>query len=340
MNKKLRNFLITTGAICTTAACTYGLNVLDAYLDKKKYLYSGKMVDVRGRKMHIYSAGSGERTLVFLTGQGTPTPSLDFQPLISKLNTSYRCVVPEPFGYGYSDSISEPRTVQNVVGELREGLRKAGFLPPYVLVGHSVAGLLTTYWAAHYPREISAVVGLDTSLPEQGDYYSYGAFVKALLRCAPTVKRFSPARLIAKMGWLDKKLSAFTGGNAEYMPIVRSHAANMMLSPVTIDELVRIGENCSSVGGINYPVSCPVLMLVSSESCDLVKENHRIGLDWLAEHEKIAMHSHSGKCLLLVGSHYLHQSAASAVAAEILAFVPTSADSDSNASLWRILGKK
>ena len=39
----------------------------------------GRMVDVAGHKMHVYSVGEGDKTLVLMAASGTVCPSLDFK---------------------------------------------------------------------------------------------------------------------------------------------------------------------------------------------------------------------------------------------------------------------
>ena len=81
-------------------------------LGKEKSLISqplGDMIEVDGGKMCIFTEGSGEHTIVFMSGYGTPSPILDFKPLYDKLSNDYRIVVVEKFGYGFSDETDTPR---------------------------------------------------------------------------------------------------------------------------------------------------------------------------------------------------------------------------------------
>ena len=45
----------------------------------------GQMVNVDGHKMHVYSAGEGDKTLVLMAASGTVCPSLDFKNLYTGL---------------------------------------------------------------------------------------------------------------------------------------------------------------------------------------------------------------------------------------------------------------
>jgi pimeloyl-ACP methyl ester carboxylesterase len=65
-------------------------------------------VAVNGHRLHVYSEGSGEPTLVFMSGSGTTAPTLDFRGLYRRLATNYRVVVVERAGYGWSDDSDTP----------------------------------------------------------------------------------------------------------------------------------------------------------------------------------------------------------------------------------------
>ncbi len=68
-----------------------------------KYQPPGKLVRVNNHKIHVYGAGQGNITLVFLAGHGTCAPIIDFKPLWIKLKNDYRIAVVERAGYGWSE---------------------------------------------------------------------------------------------------------------------------------------------------------------------------------------------------------------------------------------------
>ena len=53
-------------------------------------------------------------------------------------------------GSGWSDAVAGPRSTAAIVADLHEGLRVAAIDGPYVLVGHSLGGLLVRAIAQHY----------------------------------------------------------------------------------------------------------------------------------------------------------------------------------------------
>lgn len=87
-------------------------------------------------------------------------------PEISKDTTTFAYNRP---GYGNSDPVSTPRDGSRIVEELRTLLHSKGVKPPYILVGHSLGGLYMQLFARRYPEEISALILVDSTHPQQLD---------------------------------------------------------------------------------------------------------------------------------------------------------------------------
>ncbi len=133
--------------------------------EEAAYPPPGQMVAVNGHRLHVYTQGQGDLTLVFLSGSGTTAPALDFKPLYSRLSDDYRTVVMERAGYGWSEDGGTPRDIDTVLSETRRALEGAGERPPYVLFPHSMSGLEALHWANRYPDEVAAIIGLDPAVP-------------------------------------------------------------------------------------------------------------------------------------------------------------------------------
>lgn len=68
-------------------------------------------------------------------------------------------------GYGESEPTEQPRDGLTIVNELRSTLRRQGMQPPYILVGHSLGGLYMQLFARAYPREVKALILVDSLYP-------------------------------------------------------------------------------------------------------------------------------------------------------------------------------
>lgn len=159
--KLLRNILVGILALIIIIAI---VGQTRKYVEKDDVKPSGIFVKVDGKKMHVYSKGEGKKTIVLMPGLGTTAPSLDFKPLISEFSKDFKVIVVEPFGYGFSDKTSRERSVENIVDETRKALKAAKIHGPYILMPHSVSGVYAQYYAAAYPKEVEAIIMLDTTL--------------------------------------------------------------------------------------------------------------------------------------------------------------------------------
>ncbi len=72
-------------------------------------------------------------------------------------------------GYGNSDPPATPRDGLHIVDELKALLRDKGMKPPYILVGHSLGGLYMQLYARRYPEEVSVLILIDSTHPQQLD---------------------------------------------------------------------------------------------------------------------------------------------------------------------------
>ncbi len=118
----------------------------------------GQVVEVDGHNMSIYVEGTGDITLVFMSGGGTCSPILDFKSLYSLLSDNFQVAVVEKFGYGFSDVVDKDRSIDSILEDTRTALAAAGLNAPYVLCPHSMSGLEALYWAQKYPDEVSAII--------------------------------------------------------------------------------------------------------------------------------------------------------------------------------------
>jgi len=131
----------------------------------------GTQVEDNGHMVNVYSEGCGDKTLVFMSGGGTCSPVLDFKSLYSLLSDSYKIVVIEKAGYGFSEVADIDRDIDTILAETREAISLAGITGPFVLCPHSMSGIEALYWSQLYPNEVEAIIGLDMATPEAYDEY-------------------------------------------------------------------------------------------------------------------------------------------------------------------------
>lgn len=292
-------------------------NILCRRKKMRKYPAPGLLVPVDGRNIHLLVKGQGNRTIVFLSGLGTYCPSIDYEPLLKRLEDGYRCVVAEPFGYGWSDDTLRPRTAENIVSELRRALTAGGFSPPYILLGHSISGIYLLHWAAAHPEEVQAVIGDDSSVPAQIDIPGMAA-QRRVSPVMPILNRMGVFRILFKLGYRKEKIAHMCGGGTNNLNAVRALAGSNHNCFALYDERRRITQNFTSAGKLRFPYDCRLLMLISLKS---IEETAKKGFDWPGEHRKQTGSVRDGRTVLLEGGHYLHWTHSEEMARKIREFL-------------------
>ena len=248
-------------------------------------------VTVRGRRMHACLLGSGDITIVLLSGSCVPLPQLEYRPLIKALAKDQFVVLLEKFGYGGSDSTPQPRDLPHVVAEYREALAALDVPLPVVLAAHSMGFLEALYWTQHYPGEVSALVGIDPATPD-----SYRDF-----DMEKAAKQIPPER---RSDLHAKALRNFAG-------------------PVWAAESEALADNLAAIAAAPLPRSIPTLFFLSngkgtSMSSALWRQH---GLDFLGNMVY-------GEYILLDLPHNLHQAAPDLIAKKIAAWLRPAAEQE------------
>ena len=145
------------------AGAAYQFIVTKIY--ERKYPPPGRLVDVGGYRLHLYCVGEGTPTVVMDAGLcGGVLDWSTVQPEVSKFA---RVCTYDRAGMAWSDAGVRPRTSRQIVTELHALLGNAGVRQPYVLVGHSIAGIHVQLYASQYPDEVAGLVLIDSSHEDQ-----------------------------------------------------------------------------------------------------------------------------------------------------------------------------
>ncbi|MEK4474932.1 alpha/beta hydrolase [Paenibacillus sp. FSL R7-0048] len=267
----------------------FTVNVISNKVEKGKIEPYGQLVPVDGKKMNVTIQGQGKETVVLLPGFGTASPVIDFKPLVDELTPFYKVVVVEPFGYGLSDVTTKERTVDNIVSELHEALQELK-IDRYILMGHSIAGIYGLDYVNKYENEVSAFVGIDSSVPTQGgndEEFPSGTY--------KLLKNSGFMRLLVK---LNPAQIVTPSDDEETKEQNRMISLKNMMNPNIISEAEHFKSNFKATETLNFPKDLPVIFF-------LVKENTDVP-GWESLHKEQIKDSLHGKLMLLDGEHYLH----------------------------------
>lgn len=135
----------------------------------------GRLVDIGGRKLNLVCAGPGKAS------QATGEPLVVFEAGAFGLSADFgavqegltakgvRSCAYDRAGLGRSDPGPGPRDSNAIVGDLEKLLAASGETGPYLLVGHSMAGLHLRLFTALNRDKVAGLVLLDAAPPEAAD---------------------------------------------------------------------------------------------------------------------------------------------------------------------------
>ncbi|CDA68265.1 uncharacterized protein BN687_00007 [Clostridium sp. CAG:510] len=259
-SKFLKVIFIIVAVIVLFIIVSFIRHKICSFRERKLLTPLGKIVEVNGHNMSVYTEGEGDKTLVFLSGGGTCSPILDFKSLYSLLSNEYKIAVVEKFGYGFSDVVDEQRDIDTMLSETRMALEKAGIEGPYVLCPHSMSGLEALYWAQKYPEEVEAIIGLDMAVPAYYDEMrisipitklgQYGAAL-GITRWIPSLAE-SDAIKVGTLSEEEKEI---------YRAVFYQRTATVTM----IDEVKAVKDNAKTVKENGVP-QVPMLLFISNGS--------------------------------------------------------------------------
>lgn len=122
-----------------------------------------RFVDLGGRRLRMACLGEGEPTVILEAGMGQPLETWRLvQPAVAEWA---RVVSYDRAGVGQSDPRPTPRSCLDIVSDLQALLEGARIPPPYVLVGHSLGGLVVRAHAQRFPEDVVGMVLVDAPHP-------------------------------------------------------------------------------------------------------------------------------------------------------------------------------
>jgi pimeloyl-ACP methyl ester carboxylesterase len=125
----------------------------------------GTQVWVGEHRLHLVCKGSGAPTVVFDSGLGGS--SLDWTFVQPEVAMFTRACAYDRAGYAWSDPGPLPRSSENIVRELEQLLGNGSVAAPYVLVGHSLGGLIVQHFARQNPQRVAGMVLIDATHQDQ-----------------------------------------------------------------------------------------------------------------------------------------------------------------------------
>lgn len=262
----------------------------------------GQIYNIDGSKMHLYTGGEGDVTVVLAAGFGTANPYADYYGLYEGLSSFARFAVYDRQGYGFSEITSRPRDIDTMVEEVHSLLQQAGQKPPYIWIAHSVGSLEALRYSQKYPEEVKGIVLIDPDSPE---HYESGPSITLIARIQQGMIKTGLARLVFQNDSFVDSLNSDRNALRLLPPDIRELDKEATLikgiNKNMIHEAQSTRTNARTVIAGLKPLPIPVTLLTSGSAAqaDAVAMNRdEVWKQWSTTFQRIYVEN---------AKHYIHQ---------------------------------
>jgi pimeloyl-ACP methyl ester carboxylesterase len=290
-----------TAAAAGVASFTY--QTIAEACDRRRFPPPGRLVDIGGRLLHLVEMGEGSPVVVIIPALADNV--LVWLRVAEEVAAEARTCVYDRAEVGWSDPPPHwLRTPDSSAADLHALLGAAGVPPPYVLVGHSIGGIIARRYYAQHPDLVAGMVLVDSSHENQErrigavDWRRGRAFLIKV--AAQRQARILGARRLAASFGLVRGFDAEVAREAppEYAAPYRAIMLSTQQRRVSVRELlmmIRMGGNPPQLDSVPLTVLTRAPLPLSSESVWAQLQ------DELAALSSNSVHIHAER-----GGHYLH----------------------------------
>jgi pimeloyl-ACP methyl ester carboxylesterase len=211
----------------------------------------GILIDVQGRKQRIVCEGEakpGVPTVIFESGIYSGSADWGYvQPEVAK---GGRTCSYDRAGMGWSQPSTNPRDSASMARELHQLVAAAGETGPYVLVGHSMAGLLTRAYLAQFPSDVVGLVLIDAVDPQAASFASTKVWIKRAASFAHLGASVAPFGIVKPLSLFYANRIGQSGVALREKQRMFGAASHMRASALEIDAVLLSGDVAQSADAL------------------------------------------------------------------------------------------
>jgi pimeloyl-ACP methyl ester carboxylesterase len=274
------------------------------FVAERNFSPEGELIEVGGHSLHLLKQGNSGPTVVFESGLDS-YGHLSWYKVQAEVSSFATTVSYDRAGVLWSERGDSPKTGEAMAEDLKALLEKGHLTKPYIIVGHSIAGITLRTFIAKNADDIAGIILVDATHPDQ------------MNRFPPELKQMMqpPARwmlnLMVSFGMIRfNSDSDFPNTDSEArINTVASAIIHKSLGAV-IDELENIELLTKEASKVSSFGDIPIVIITGTSATrnnDMPQEfREDMRIIWNELQEELLMLSTDSKHILATGSgHYV-----------------------------------
>jgi len=189
--------IVVFSALAVGGMAAFGMEALARYFAEDRFSPEGQLVDVGSHRLHVVLKGEGGPTVIFESGLDSYgyLPWFKVQDSVSDVTTT---LAYDRAGILWSEDSPEEKSLRSIANDLSALLQALEVPKPYIVVGHSVAGITLRRFIDSNRDDIAGVVLVDVSHPSQTERYPPKVpprFLMSLMSNSGFIRRAASGRL-------------------------------------------------------------------------------------------------------------------------------------------------
>lgn len=309
-----------SGSVAALSALAI-IQKLCALFDSRRFPAPGRIVAIPNGRMHVKQMGDGSPAVVLEAGIAASTLNWSLlQPLLAQNLATYSY---DRAGFGWSVAGNGGCSLTEIAANLHATITALDLRQPYILVGHSFAGLILREYSLRFADEIAGIVLIDPLTPEEwlkptpaqrwmlrrGIWFSRTGGVLATFgvvrACLWLLQRGNPSTPRGVLNMFGAKatetveriLRELTKLPPDVMRVIRARWSNPRFFWTMADYIRSLPQCSAQTIALNIPAHLPVTVLSGAHQPP----------ERLREHAEIAAHSQTGRHIVAgKGAHWIH----------------------------------
>jgi len=210
---------------------------------------TGVLANIINHKLHYYKKGKNTPTVVFETAFD-PAGHLQWYNLQQEIAKFATTISYDRAGILWSERGNNPKNGEKIAEELHSLLEKVNAQKPYILVGHSLGGMLLRSFISKYPEEIRGVILVDSQIPNDKEYLSPELYTMVNQGMPSGFLKFANATGIARLMFKGMFPENDNYQNSIMPALIHKSAYGVLEEQDQMDNLKKEANKIKSFGSI------------------------------------------------------------------------------------------